>query len=157
VVPRKAGKRRVTKESSRDGIACSLTHFSVFSQVDNLGCIEFLNRESQVRFLPGARSQNPRSAGIQRSAERLFRVTKGGLGPVTDASSSRSLADLDGGERASRAGRQAASPRTARVEANEAKRRGYKQLLDAYEATLSDEARAEGDRAPGNNGARMSS
>jgi hypothetical protein len=33
----------------------------------------------------------------------------------------------------------------------EAKRRGYKQLLDAYEATLSDEARAEGDRAPGNN------
>jgi GNAT superfamily N-acetyltransferase len=39
----------------------------------------------------------------------------------------------------------------------EAKRRGYKQLLDAYEATLSDEARAEGDRAPGNNGAPMSS
>jgi hypothetical protein len=39
----------------------------------------------------------------------------------------------------------------------EAKRRGYKQLLDAYEATLSDEARAEGDRAAGNNGARMSS
>jgi hypothetical protein len=41
-------------ESSRDGIACSLTHFSVFSQAGNLGCIEFLNRESQVRFLPGA-------------------------------------------------------------------------------------------------------
>jgi len=40
------------------------------------------------------------------------------MGPVTDTSSSRSLADLDGGERASSAGRQAASPRTARVEAN---------------------------------------
>lgn len=39
----------------------------------------------------------------------------------------------------------------------EAKRRGYKQLLDVYEATLSDEARAEGDRAPGNNGAPRSS
>jgi GNAT superfamily N-acetyltransferase len=38
----------------------------------------------------------------------------------------------------------------------EAKRRGYKQLLDAYEATLSDEARAEGDRAHGNNGASSS-
>src|SRR4029450_3771431 len=43
VAPRKTGKRRVTKESSRDGIACSLTDFKVFSQVDNLGCIEFLN------------------------------------------------------------------------------------------------------------------
>jgi hypothetical protein len=42
-------------KSSRDGIACSMTYFSVFPQVDNLGCIEFLNRESQVRFLPGAR------------------------------------------------------------------------------------------------------
>jgi hypothetical protein len=31
-----------------------MTYFSVFPQVDNLGCIEFLNRESQVRFLPGA-------------------------------------------------------------------------------------------------------
>jgi hypothetical protein len=39
----------------------------------------------------------------------------------------------------------------------EAKRRQYKQLLDAYEATLSDEARAGGDRAPGNNGEPMSS
>jgi hypothetical protein len=55
VVPRSTRKRQVTKESSRDGIACSLTHFRVFSQVGNLGCIEFLNRESQVRFLPGAR------------------------------------------------------------------------------------------------------
>src|SRR4029453_12389864 len=45
VVPRRTGKRRVTKESSRDVIACSMTFFSVFSQVDNLGCIEFLNRE----------------------------------------------------------------------------------------------------------------
>ena len=45
MVPRKTGKRRVTKECSRDGIACSLTHFSVFSQISNLGCIEFLNRE----------------------------------------------------------------------------------------------------------------
>jgi hypothetical protein len=32
-VPRKTGKRRVTKESSRDGIPCSLAHLSVFSQV----------------------------------------------------------------------------------------------------------------------------
>jgi GNAT superfamily N-acetyltransferase len=39
----------------------------------------------------------------------------------------------------------------------EAKRRGYKQLLDAYEATLSEKARAQGDRAPGDNGAPMSS
>jgi hypothetical protein len=39
----------------------------------------------------------------------------------------------------------------------EMKRRGYKQLLEAYEAALSDEARAEGDQAPGNNGAPMSS
>jgi hypothetical protein len=31
--PRKTGKRRVTKESSRDGIPCSLAHLSVFSQV----------------------------------------------------------------------------------------------------------------------------
>jgi hypothetical protein len=31
-----------------------MTYFSVFPQVDNPGCIEFLNRESQVRFLPGA-------------------------------------------------------------------------------------------------------
>jgi hypothetical protein len=44
VVPRTTGKRRVTKESSRDGIACSLTDFSVFSQVGDLTCIEFLNR-----------------------------------------------------------------------------------------------------------------
>jgi GNAT superfamily N-acetyltransferase len=39
----------------------------------------------------------------------------------------------------------------------EAKRRGYKQLLEAYETTLSDEARAEGERTPGNNAAPMSS
>jgi hypothetical protein len=38
----------------------------------------------------------------------------------------------------------------------ETKRRQYKQLLDAYEATLSDEVQAEGDRPPGNNGAPMS-
>jgi hypothetical protein len=31
----------------------------VFSQVDNLACIEFLNRESQVRFLPGALPKVP--------------------------------------------------------------------------------------------------
>jgi hypothetical protein len=55
MVPRKAEKRRVTKESSRDGIACSMSHFSVFSQVVNLGCIEFLNRGSGVRFTPRAR------------------------------------------------------------------------------------------------------
>jgi hypothetical protein len=36
-----------------------MTLFSVFSQVDNLGCIEFLNRESQVRFLPGALPEVP--------------------------------------------------------------------------------------------------
>jgi hypothetical protein len=46
-------------ESSRDGIACSMTYFSVFPQVDNPGCIEFLNRESQVRFLPGALPNTP--------------------------------------------------------------------------------------------------
>jgi hypothetical protein len=34
-----------------------MTYFSVFPQVDNPGCIEFLNRESQVRFLPGALSE----------------------------------------------------------------------------------------------------
>jgi hypothetical protein len=39
----------------------------------------------------------------------------------------------------------------------EVKRRGYKQLLDAYETALSDEARAEGDGSSGNNGAPMSS
>jgi hypothetical protein len=32
-----------------------MTHFSLFSPVSNLGCIEFLNRELHVRFLPGAR------------------------------------------------------------------------------------------------------
>jgi hypothetical protein len=31
-----------------------MSPFGVLSQVGNLGCIEFLNRESQVRFLPGA-------------------------------------------------------------------------------------------------------
>jgi hypothetical protein len=53
------------KECLRDGMACSLAHFSVFSQVSNLGCIEFLNRESEVRFLPGRpiyqRKRPPRS------------------------------------------------------------------------------------------------
>jgi hypothetical protein len=34
-----------------------MSHFSVFSHVVKLGCIEFLNRESQVRFLPGARGE----------------------------------------------------------------------------------------------------
>ena len=52
--PAKDRETSGNKEPSRDGIACSLTHFSVFSQVGNLGCIEFLNRVSQVRFLPGA-------------------------------------------------------------------------------------------------------
>jgi hypothetical protein len=58
VVPRTAGKRRVTKESSRDGIACSLTRFSVFSQVDNLACIEFLNR---VRRFDSSRGHHLKS------------------------------------------------------------------------------------------------
>src|SRR5512132_2947321 len=44
---------------SRDGMAWSLAPFSVFSQVGNLDCIDFLNRESQVRFLPGALSHEP--------------------------------------------------------------------------------------------------
>jgi GNAT superfamily N-acetyltransferase len=38
----------------------------------------------------------------------------------------------------------------------EAKRRGYKQLLDAYEAGLRDRARAEGDEASGNDEASTS-
>ena len=42
--------------SPEETFACSMTHFSVFSQVGILGCIEFLNRESQVRFLPGAQA-----------------------------------------------------------------------------------------------------
>jgi hypothetical protein len=41
--------------------------FSVFSQVDNLACIEFLNRESQVRFLPGALSPKSQVKGTFRS------------------------------------------------------------------------------------------
>jgi hypothetical protein len=82
VVPRKTGKLRVTKESSRDGIACSLTHFSVFSQVSNLGCIEFLNRESQVRFLPGALSQSPRSRALFGVFEQRLRVRLQGSGPA---------------------------------------------------------------------------
>jgi hypothetical protein len=36
-------------------------HFRVFSQVGNLGCIEFLNRGPQVRFLPRARGEESRS------------------------------------------------------------------------------------------------
>jgi hypothetical protein len=70
VVPRKTGKHRVTKESSRDGIACSPTHFSVFSQVGNPGCIEFLNRESQVRFLPGARGEIVEASPISLPSRR---------------------------------------------------------------------------------------
>jgi hypothetical protein len=38
----------------------------------------------------------------------------------------------------------------------EVKRRGYKQLLDAYEAALRDKARAQGDQASGKDGAAIS-
>jgi hypothetical protein len=38
----------------------------------------------------------------------------------------------------------------------EVKRHGYKQLLDAYEAALRDDARAEGDQASGNDGGAIS-
>jgi hypothetical protein len=44
-----------------------MTYFSVFPQVDNPGCIEFLNRESQVRFLPGALTKYPVPCDAGRS------------------------------------------------------------------------------------------
>jgi len=51
-----------------------MTHFSVFSQVSNLGCIEFLNRVPQVRFLPGALPKTQGQLPFSIAVECPFRV-----------------------------------------------------------------------------------
>jgi hypothetical protein len=103
-VPRKAGKRRVAKgaeETKRAGQSANSSRPRRSAD----SAEEFLNRESQVRFLPGALSQSPRSRALSESlnsgSECAFRAAaphwpRGGQSSDQDVTSTVGL-DLDSG------------------------------------------------------------
>jgi hypothetical protein len=72
----------------RDGIVCSLAHFSVFSQAGSLACIEFLNR---VRRFDSSRGHHlkPHVNGPSLCSRLQARAEWPRIGPAADTSSSQ--------------------------------------------------------------------